>query len=631
MKKLLSLFLSAVMLMSLFSGLQISSAALDSEGACGDNVNYTFDSAAGKLIISGTGDMYDYTPNNKSPFNSNTEIKLIVICEGVTGIGNNAFSKCKGVKSVKIPSTVTKIGMAAFSNCSALEFAVIPSGTESIGLSAFYYCNSLKDISVPDSVKSIGNNAFTGCTNLKLICYSGTAEEWNALSKGSFNDPLNEADVEADCLSGYCSDTAYYHFYSSDARISICGTGAMDDYPVEHPEYYAYTDNIKEIYVNSGITRIGENAFCDLPNLTAVYIDSSVKEIGGAAFSSCSLLECIEIPEGTTNIEGYAFKLCTALKSVTIPESLKALGTKPFDGASDTFTVKSSCKQELVNSIIEGTGRIWEKKHQAPKSAAVENLVEATCTEQGSYDEVVRCSYCDEIISSEHFTLEPTGHSLFKNKTVNPTAVKAGYVEYKCSACPLISRTVSAPTGKVKSVKCKARTAATEKIIWSSLNGAQGYQIQISNAAGNKWEKVYNAKTATTFTFTKLAAGSNYKFRVRIYAKGIDGKYYYGAWTSIASPTLPKGTTITKFTPAKKAFTAQWKKGACTGYQLQYAANKKFSGAKTVTIKKVGTLKYTVSKLSSNKNYYVRVRTYKAISGANYYSTWSAIKAVKVK
>ena len=135
----------------------------------------------------------------------------------------------------------------------------------------------------------------------------------------------------------------------------------------------------------------------------------------------------------------------------------------------------------------------------------------------------------------------------------------------------------------------------------------------------------------TSYTIKSLAAGGTYKFRVRIYAKGVDGKWAYGAWTkAVTSPTLPGGTSITKVTGASKAFTARWKQNkTVNGYQIQYSLKSNFSGAKTVTVKSNSTLKTTVKKLSAKKVYYVRIRTYKTIEKVNYFSAWS--KAVKVK
>ncbi|MBO6047718.1 MAG: fibronectin type III domain-containing protein [Erysipelotrichaceae bacterium] len=95
----------------------------------------------------------------------------------------------------------------------------------------------------------------------------------------------------------------------------------------------------------------------------------------------------------------------------------------------------------------------------------------------------------------------------------------------------------------------------------------------------------------------------------------------------------PYPTTISKLTKKKKAFKATWKKKSSqvTGYQLQYSLYSDFSSAKTVKIKKYKTTSKTVSKLKAKKTYYVRVRTYKTVSGKTYYSTWSPSKSVKTK
>ena len=70
-----------------------------------------------------------------------------------------------------------------------------------------------------------------------------------------------------------------------------------------------------------------------------------------------------------------------------------------------------------------------------------------------------------------------------------------------------------------------------------------------------------------------------------------------------------------------------WNKNtAVTGYQVQYATNTSFSGAKTLTINKNSTLSTSVSSLTKGKTYYVRVRTYKRVYSTTYYSSWSAAK-----
>ena len=126
----------------------------------------------------------------------------ISILEGVTSIGNYAFSGCSGLTSISIPEGVTSIGNCAFSGCSGLttikvdsnnkkydsrnncnaiidketntliagcKNTIIPEGVTSIGGSAFEDCSGLTSINIPNSVTSIGWSAFWGCSGLTSI------------------------------------------------------------------------------------------------------------------------------------------------------------------------------------------------------------------------------------------------------------------------------------------------------------------------------------------------------------------------------------------------------------------------------------------------------------------------------
>ena len=124
----------------------------------------------GTLNISGTGAMKNYGySNNRSPVFWNTDVTSIVIEEGVTSIGNEAFHLCRNLISITIPKTLKSIGNNAFYDCTSLTSVTIPGNVESIGESAFYYCDNLTDVTLQDGVKSIGDAAFIWCNNLTNI------------------------------------------------------------------------------------------------------------------------------------------------------------------------------------------------------------------------------------------------------------------------------------------------------------------------------------------------------------------------------------------------------------------------------------------------------------------------------
>ncbi|MBR2476991.1 MAG: leucine-rich repeat domain-containing protein [Clostridia bacterium] len=151
-------------------------------------------------------------------FNYCTSLKSVTIPDGVTSIGTNMFYYCTSLESVKIPGSITIIGDGAFNSCSNLKSITIPDGVTSIGSLAFYdcyklenitiphnvtnigrsafsYCQNLKDITISDSVTSIGDRAFYACSYLKDVYYTGTEEDWGAISIGSDNERLTNATI----------------------------------------------------------------------------------------------------------------------------------------------------------------------------------------------------------------------------------------------------------------------------------------------------------------------------------------------------------------------------------------------------------------------------------------------------
>ena len=235
-----------------------------SVGKCGDNINYVLYSD-GKLILKGTGTMYDYassieTSGNNSPFCDNDRIKSVVISEGITSIGEFAFSFCNNLKTatlptslktikrngfmphideyivhqnlyglteITIPPKVTEIAKYAFSG-TAIKSVTIPSSVSTVGEMAFSECQKLetvrysgkiisdrmfvrciklKNFTITKSTTEIVGGCFNYCENLMLITYEGTISEWNAITKRS-NWDGHDSQVETpltkiQCLDGY--------------------------------------------------------------------------------------------------------------------------------------------------------------------------------------------------------------------------------------------------------------------------------------------------------------------------------------------------------------------------------------------------------------------------------------------
>ena len=118
-------------------------------------------------------------------FNGCSSLTSINIPDGVTEIPYLAFYDCKSLTSINIPDSVTFIGNGAFYSCKGLTSINIPDSVTSIRDSTFGFCSSLTSITIPNSVTTIGSEAFCYCSKLTSINYTGTEEQWNAISKGT--------------------------------------------------------------------------------------------------------------------------------------------------------------------------------------------------------------------------------------------------------------------------------------------------------------------------------------------------------------------------------------------------------------------------------------------------------------
>ena len=220
----------------------------------------------GRFVISGTGEMKDYSGSNNSPYyNYKESIKTVEIQNEVTSIGNYAFENCKSLTSIEISSNVTIIGDDAFA-----------------------YCTNLTSIEIPSSVTSVGYYAFSECTSLNSINVDKSNQKYSSEDGILFDKDKKE----------------------------------LIRYPTGKKE--------KEYNIPSSVTSIGDYAFDNCTSLTRIEIPSSVTSIGREAFEKCERLTSIEIPSSVTSKGSEAFEKSERLTSKAIPRSVTSIGWNAF-------------------------------------------------------------------------------------------------------------------------------------------------------------------------------------------------------------------------------------------------------------------------------------------------------------
>lgn len=285
----------------------------------------------------------------------------LVIPEGITTIGREAFRKANGIKKIQFPSSLVSIESYAFSECSNLTEVVIPDGVISIGDSAFRGCASLKKVVVPSSVVDLGNYAFISCFALEeadVACDIGYrmfdgCDKLKNLTLG------NTVTAIGDYAFNGCDSLERVVLPSSLTNVGevpAIGREAFRD--CKKLESVAFAENYNQI-------TIGEWAFNGCINLSKVVFPSNLvnmdavnkvnRAIGAYSFAGCtSLTELIglEILEG---IGDYAFSN-TGLTSIYIPATLSVFGASPFLG----------CKLQSVelmdgnNTLMQQDGAIYD-------------------------------------------------------------------------------------------------------------------------------------------------------------------------------------------------------------------------------------------------------------------------------
>lgn len=683
-----------------------SAVKLGDSGKCGENVRYTLDKD-GVLVISGTGEMYDYFLTGLySPFCYDDFIISIVINQGVTSIGDGAFAGCKNLISVSIPNSVATIGCYTFEDCINLPSIVIPSGVVSIGEAAFWGCYNLSRIVISDGVKKIGDDAFEDCYNLTHIKIPKSVTN---IGDYAFSDCKKlELIIVEDGNKNYSSQDGIL-FNENKTELKIYPIGKTD----------------LEYTIPNKVTNIGDSAFSGCSSLTSVIIHDRVTDIESYAFFNCNRLKDVTIPNSVTYIGDYAFGYYededpfgeyiknsefkingfkgSEAEKYAINNGLEFIRLAHEHNYISKDTISPTCAKNGVRIFTCACGDSYTEKIPATGHKTVtDKAVAATCTKNGK-TAGSHCSVCGTVIKAQT-TVKATGHTYGAWKTTKKATYTATGTQTRvCTACgakqtktiaklattsvtkctittaksavytgraiaPKIAvkngkttlksgthytvsyknntkigkatvtikgveksgysgtktLTFNILSGVTKSLKATQSTSAI-KLAWSKVAGATGYRVYRHD--GKKWVKLADTKN-TTYTVSKLKAGTNYKYAVKAYTTVGKTVYWSASYAQISTATKPATPTV-KVSAGKKQAALSWNKvTGASGYVVYYSTSKNGTYKKLATVK--GT-SYTAKKLATGKTYYFKVAAYKTVGKANIYGAYSTVKGVKVK
>lgn len=312
-KQIVSLLLTMVMVLTLMpvSALAVDNTIIKREWTImGNPWSWELNTSTGELVINGQGAMTNYDvelPPWLYEADVAKKIKTAKIGEGITTIGDSAFSGCKSLESITLPSTVTRIEQYAFYG-TGLTNVTLPGSVDSIGMYAFADCSQLASVDIGNGVEEIDHAVFYRCLELKKVYLPDSI---HIIREGAF----------ADCAS------------------------------------------LEEIKIPQGISYLSTDMFSNCSSLKSVEIPSNISGVGISAFQGCDNLQSAILSEGVERIDISAFADCSQMKEIYIPASVNFI-------AGGEYASFSGCTK-LADIYYSGSKEQWDAIQNLDKLAGL--------------------------------------------------------------------------------------------------------------------------------------------------------------------------------------------------------------------------------------------------------------------
>lgn len=167
--------------------------------------------------------------------------------------------------------------------------------------------------------------------------------------------------IQAYAVESSCGVDAEWS-YDGKGTLTISGSGEMYDYKKSDAmPWYSLRNEISTVVVESGITHIGDYAFCGLRSIKKVTVGSGLLTVGRNAFAHCTALTDVEFPDGVKNLDSYTFVNCSALEKIDLPDSIEYIGDYSFSNCDDLRSVKlPDSLLSIESALFFDSGRLTE-------------------------------------------------------------------------------------------------------------------------------------------------------------------------------------------------------------------------------------------------------------------------------
>ena len=477
-----------------------------------------------------------------------------------------------------------------------------------------------------------------------------------------FADNVNPGTAKITVIAKTDSD------YTGTATITFEIRKALpENATVIEPGAFSNCTNLVNLNIKENVTEIGDNAFADSKNLQNIYFYGNSPKLGNNIFKNVTATVYYPYTDKTWSLDilqDYGGNITwVPWDPKTNSPAKRSLALCDIKITEQKYTYDGTEKTpEMV--IMDGNYTLQKNTDYTVKCSNNTNAgnAELEITGAGNYSGTYKAG----------FLIEQTEPSLkFDKKTIT---VKYGTKPFLCvlsekttdgtitysSSNPKVAA-VDPSTGKVTikgggtaaimayaakgtnytsgSTFCTIKVTKRSNTIKASNIRRTWYakarKISINAKASGKAQLKYSSssKSVKVDKQGRITIAAKFTGSARITIRSSATAGYNAATKSITVTVNPAGTTLTtaKNLSGRKA-QITWKKNRyVTGYEIQYSVNKNFRSGSKKTVAGVSKTKYTLTKLQKNKTYYVRIRTYKKSGTKKYYSSWSKVKAVRIR
>ncbi len=270
------------------------------------------------IVFDGAGVLTEEQVNERLEMYPPSGPFRVIIGEGYTEIGQNAFDGMNDLIAISFPGSLDKIGGSAFANCRNLSEVIIPDGVTEISGNAFSGCSGITELIIPDSVTTIGNSAFWDCNKVVLDKVTTTGR---SIGYGAFCGMTIKELVISESYNPM-SDSVLYHA------------------------------NVENVSFEEGIRKIPDHALNGCATFKKLEIPDSVTEIGRNAFSGCSGITELTMPDSVTTIGSGAFWNCNKVVFDKVTTSGRSIGYGAFCGLTIKELVISESYKPQSDSVL---------------------------------------------------------------------------------------------------------------------------------------------------------------------------------------------------------------------------------------------------------------------------------------